>query len=238
LSGYQQGPLFSTFCVVGRCGRTARLGVGIATRAIAVSARCPHVKASVGAVTTQASTDPRLGYLAIRLLELGFSAEKVVEELVRSDPHNGVRQLGIVDRDGNAAAFTGGGTLPWTGHLKASNVVALGNYLLGSHVLQAMFETFNVSVVEDLEERLLRALEAGRDAGGQHGGQHSAGLLVYDRAEYPWVDLRVDEHHEPIGELRRVFEVYKPLREYFNLRPSNPQLGREEDWLTGQQTSK
>ncbi|MGQ0572439.1 MAG: DUF1028 domain-containing protein [Armatimonadota bacterium] len=223
---------------MGRCSRTGKLGVGIATRAIAVSSRCPHVKASVGAVTTQAYTDPRLGYLAIRLLELGFSAEKVVEELVRSDPHNGVRQLGVVDRDGNTAAFTGGATLPWTGHLKESNVVALGNYLLGSHVVQAIFETFRATAREDLEERLLRAIEAGRDAGGQHEGQHSAGLLVYDRAEYPWIDLRVDEHHEPIGELRRVFEAYKPLREYFNLRPSNPQLGREEAWRAAHEAAK
>ena len=234
--GSQFGPLFSTFSVVGRCSRTGKLGVGIATRAIAVSSRCPHVKANVGAVTTQAYTDPRLGYTAIRLLELGFLAEKVVDELVRSDPHSEVRQVGVVDRDGNAAAFTGGATQPWTGHLTESNVVALGNYLLGGHVVQAMFETFRATAAEDLEERLLRAIEAGRDSGGQHEGQHSAGLLVYDRAEYPWVDLRVDEHHEPIGELRRVFDAYRPLREYFNLRPSNPKLGREDEWLARKAT--
>jgi uncharacterized Ntn-hydrolase superfamily protein len=228
---YQVGALFSTFSVVGRCSRTGKVGVGIATRALAVSARCPHAKANVGAVTTQAYTDPRLGYLAMRLLELGFSAERVVDELVRSDPHHRVRQLAVVDRDGNAAAYTGEATSPWSGHLKDANVVALGNYLLGGHVVQAIFEAFQSTAGQDLEERLLRAIEAGRDAGGQHEGQRSAGLLVYDRAEYPWIDLRVDEHTEPIGELRRVFEVYKPLREYFNLRPSNPALGRENEWL-------
>jgi uncharacterized Ntn-hydrolase superfamily protein len=168
--------------------------------------------------------------LAIRLLDMGFSAEKVLDELVRSDPHSRVRQLAIVDRDGNAAAFTGQATSAWSGHLTEPNVVALGNYLLGAHIVQAMFDAFRASADEDLEERLLRAIEAGRDAGGQHEGQRAAGLLVYDRAEYPWVDLRVDEHSEPIGELRRVFEVYKPLRDYYNLRPSNPNLGRENEW--------
>ncbi len=234
---YEIGPLFSTFSIVGRCARTGKLGVGIATHAIAVSSRCPHVRAGVGAVATQAYTDPRLGYLGVRLLTLGFSAEKVMDELVRSDPHHEVRQLGVVDRDGNAAAFTGARTSVWTGHLKERDAVALGNNLVGGEVVDAIAETFRATVAEDLEERLLRAIEAGRDAGGQRGGQRSAGLVVYDRAEYPWVDLRVDEHLEPIGELRRVFEAYKPLREYFNLRPSNPQLGREDDWRAAREAA-
>lgn len=225
------GPLFTTFSIVGRCWRTGRLGVAIATHAIAVASRCPFVKAGVGAVATQANTDPRLGPAAIDLLERGLPSSHVIEHLVRGDPYSAYRQLGVVDRDGNAAAATGSATRPWAGHRTGANVVAMGNVLTGQSVVDAMFETFQAWEPEDLEERLMRALEAGRDAGGQHGGQRSSGLLVTDRAEYAWVDLRVDEHQEPIAELRRVFELYKPLREYFNLRPSRPDIGPADEWL-------
>lgn len=225
------GPLFTTFSIVGRCGRTGRLGIAIATQAIAVASRCPFVKAGVGAVATQANTDPRLGSAALTLLERGLSASHVIEDLVRGDPHSAYRQLGVVDRAGNAAAVTGSAARPWAGHRTGPNVVAMGNVLTGQSVVDAMFETFRAWEPDDLEERLMRALEAGRDAGGQHGGQRSSGLLVTDRAEYAWVDLRVDEHEEPIAELRRVFELYKPLREYFNLRPSRPEIGPPDEWL-------
>ncbi|HYM70219.1 MAG TPA: DUF1028 domain-containing protein [bacterium] len=224
------GPLFHTFSIIARCPRTGRLGVGIATHAIAVASRCPHVKARVGAVATQAHTDPRLGQTALRLLEQGFSAQKVVHELVESDPHIQHRQLGVVDADGVSAAFTGSENGAWAGHLTGPGVVAMGNALVGERVVQGMLDAFERSATDDLEERLLRAVEAGRDAGGQPNGQRSSGLLVYADDPYPWVDLRVDEHAEPIGELRRVYELYKPLREYFRVRAAHPDIGSEDEW--------
>ncbi len=221
---FQRGIEFHTFSITARCERTGRLGVGIATRAIAVASRCPFVQANVGAVATQASTDPRLGRLALHLLDLGYSAEKTLKELEASDPHIEYRQLAVVDRDGNAAARTGRENRDWAGHLVAKNYVAMGNVLLGPHIAEAMARAFEVSGDEDLEERLMRAIEAARDAGGQHGGQTSAGLLVYDREVFSRVDLRVDHHEEPIGELRRVFELYKPETDFFNLRPIDPTI--------------
>jgi uncharacterized Ntn-hydrolase superfamily protein len=223
--------VFNTFSVVGRCPRTGRLGVGIATHAIAVASRCPHVKPYIGAVATQATTDPRLGHTALRLLAHGFSAQKVIAELVDSDPHIQHRQLGIVDRDGGSAAFTGSANKSWAGHLIGRGVVAMGNALAGEAVVRAMFEAFQRVEDRDLEDRLLCAIEAGRDAGGQPNGQRSSGLLVYASDPYPWVDLRVDELAEPIGELRRVFELYKPLREYFQVRAARPEIGGEDEWL-------
>lgn len=220
----QRGIEFHTFSITARCERTGRLGVGIATRAIAVASRCPFVKANVGAVATQASTDPRLGRLALHLLELGYSAQKTLKELEASDPHIEHRQLAVVDRDGNAAARTGTENREWAGHIVARNYVAMGNVLLGRHIAKAMAQAFETSQDEDLEERLMRAIEAARDAGGQHGGQISAGLLVYDREVFPRVDLRVDHHEEPIGELRRIFELYKPEIEFYNLRPIDPTI--------------
>jgi uncharacterized Ntn-hydrolase superfamily protein len=225
------GPLFTTFSIVARCARTGRLGVGIATRSIAVASRCSHARVAVGAVATQAYTDPRLGAAAIRLLELGFSAEKVLRELVDSDPHRDHRQLAVVDRDGRAAAHTGSLNHGWAGQRLAPGVAVIGNGLMGAEVADAMMDAFQEDGRGDLEERVLRGIEAGRDAGGQAGGQRSSGLLVYAHDPYPWVDLRVDDHAEPIGELRRIFTVYAPLREYFSVRPARPETGSEQEWL-------
>jgi len=219
---------FHTFSITARCERTGRLGVAIATRAIAVASRCPFVKANVGAVATQASTDPRLGRTALNLLEMGYAAPKVLKELEASDPYIEYRQLAVVDRDGNSAARTGSENKDWAGHITGRDYVAMGNVLLGVHVAEAMAMTFEDSKDQDLEERLMLAVEAGRDAGGQHGGQTSSGLLVYDREVFPWVDLRVDLHEEPIAELRRILEVYKPQAEYFNLRAADPTIPSTE----------
>jgi len=225
------GPFFNTFSVIARCARTGRLGVGIATHAIAVGARCPHVRPHVGAVATQAHTDPRLGHLAIRLLAQGFSAAKTLAEVVESDSYIPHRQLGVVDRDGGAAAYTGSANTAWAGHLTAPGVVAMGNALTNDRVVPQMLAAFQHADGEDLDERLLRAIEAGRDAGGQPNGQRSSGLLVYADDPYAWVDLRVDAHAEPIGELRRLYDVYKPLREFFQVRAARPDIGGEDDWL-------
>lgn len=223
-----RGITFNTFSVTGRCKETGALGVGITTRQVAVSSRCPFVKANVGAVATQASTDPRLGHLAINLLQNGYSAYKTLEEVSSSDPYIEHRQLGIVDRDGNSAARTGNQNRDWAGHITGDNFVTMGNVLLGSHVVEAMAEAFEQSMGELLEERLLRSIEAGRDAGGQHGGQISAGIVVYDREVFPRTDLRVDLHQEPVGELRKVYTAYLPMMDYFTLRAVNPTIPRPE----------
>ena len=214
---------FHTFSITARCERTGMLGVALATHAYAVGARCPHVRAGVGAVATQATTDPRLGILALNLLEMGFSAAKALAEVAASDPHFKHRQVGIVDRDGNSAAETGSANLGWAGHIVGRNFVAMGNYLMSARTVEAMAESFESTKALDLDERLLRAIEAGRDAGGQHGGQRSAALLVYNREPFPWVDLRVDLHQEPVGELRRIFDLFQGVKEHYTLRAMDPE---------------
>ena len=117
-------------------------------------------------------------------------------------------------------------------YLIERNLVAMGNGLVSERTASAMFDTYRASADAPFEERLMRALEAGRDAGGQHRGQHSANLIVYSKQEYPLVDLRVDEHAEPIGELRRLHDLYEPMSEYYELRPWQPEaFGGEDDWL-------
>ncbi len=217
---------FHTFSLVGRSARTGMLGVAITTSSISVGSRCPFVKPLVGAVSTQAFTDPRLGPFALRLMETGYSATRALQELAASDPHIERRQLGLVDKDGNSAAQTGALNSVWSGHIANRNYVAMGNGLVGEQVVQAMARAFEKSEAENLEERLLRAIEAGQEAGGEARDtslEHSAALLVYGSQSFPWVDLRVDEHPKPIVELLRILETYKPRAAYISLRASDPE---------------
>lgn len=233
------GEEFSTFAISARCPDTGRYGVAISTRPLAVGSRCPFVKPGLGVVVTMAVTDPRLGPLGLRLLGLGYSASRVLDEIAASDPHIEFRQISVIDRDGNAVARTGSGNKDWSGHFCEPNMVAMGNGLISERTASAMAETFRKMKGDDLEARLMSALEAGRDAGGQHGGQHSAALVVYRAQEYPLVDLRVDEHDEPIAELRRIFDIYRPQIEYYETRPWQPDaLGVVEDWVVAREKSK
>jgi uncharacterized Ntn-hydrolase superfamily protein len=225
------GYTYNTFSIVARCPRTRMFGIGIATSSIAVAARCIHARAGVGAIATQASTDPRLGITGIKLLEMGFSASKVLAELRSSDPYIEKRQLSIVDQDGRSVCHTGGDNREWCGHIHGQNFAAAANMVVGEGVVKAMAECLESTPDLALEERLLLAIEAGHEAGGEAVGEHSAGLLVVDREVFPRVDLRVDEHATAVAELRRIFQVYRPLIEYFQERAANPTIPSEEEKL-------
>ena len=222
---------FNTFTITARCPRTGALGVCMATGEMAVGSRVPHVRSRVGAVATQAMTDPRLGPLGLELLQLGYSAAKVVRELADSDPGIESRQIAVVDADGNAAARTGRDNRDWKGHHVGDGYVAMGNRIVGQSVVDAIAETFEASADEPLHERLMRAIEAGRDAGGQPDGQRSSGMLLCEDQRFPIVNLRADEHAEPVGELRRLLDMYTPLLPYYRARAANPNLGTYDEWL-------
>lgn len=194
-----------TYTIIGRCSRTGQLGIGLTTWSLAVGGYCPRIKSNLAALSSQAAVNPRLGLLAMRLLELGFSPDGVLEELRRQDPYYEYRQVGIVDKDGYSVAHTGTKTKAWTGHITGEGYLAMGNGLDSEKVAQAMSDTFLNTLELDLDERLLRCLEAGREAGGQqamHPGtanqDRSAGLIVYEREEYALMDLRVDAHETAI----------------------------------------
>lgn len=227
--GVIPGIEFNTFSIVGRCSRTGMLGIAITTSDITVGSRCPYVKPSVGAISTQASTDPSLGPFALRLLDLGYSANAALQQLEASDLHIERRQLGIVDRNGNAAARTGAMNNSWAGHTVGRDYVAMGNGLVGENVVNAMASVFLEAPQLDLEERLTRALEAGLQSGGEAQDStphHSAALLVYGSDSFSRVDLRVDEHATPVAELRRLLDIFAPKIEYFALRASDPEAAQ------------
>jgi uncharacterized Ntn-hydrolase superfamily protein len=222
-----------TFTVVGRCARTGRLGIGIATSSPAVMSRCVHVSRD-GAVGFQSVPDPRLGALGLKLVNEGWRPGKVVDELVAMDQWHGKRQIGIVNTDGLCAAYTGAQNVDWAGHVVGDNHAAMGNVLAGPEVVQAISEEFLAGAALELEDRLLRAIEAGRDAGGQEEGQTSAGICTYGRETYSYCDLRVDVHEEPVAELRRVYDWYKPMIPYYDERARNAMVPRVKVFLKEQ----
>ena len=230
----ERGIEFTTFSLIGRCERTGMLGVAIATSEVAVGSRCIHVAPNVGAVVCQASTNPRLGFLGLNLMRAGYSAPRALEEIAASDTHVERRQLGCLDVSGHAAGRTGAGNKPWAGHRAQKNVVAAANAVVGAGVVDAMFSSFESKPERPLWERLLSALEAGKQAGGQPDGEQSAGLYVVDREPFALVDLRVDLHPEPVRELRRLADRYFPLVGYYTMRPFNPDVPGADEWLRAQ----
>jgi len=223
-----------TFSLIGRCERTGMFGIAISTSEMAVGSRCIHVAPGVGAVITQASTNPRLGHLGLNLLRAGHSAPRVLEEIAASDQFVERRQLGCLDVSGLGAGRTGAGNRPWAGHRVDKNVVVAANAVVGEKVAGSMLDAFRGGDELPLWDRLLRALEAGKAAGGQPNGEISSGLYVVDREPYAMVDLRVDLHPEPVAELRRLADHYFPLVEYYNLRPRDPNVPPAAEWLAAE----
>ena len=219
-----------TYTIIGRCPRTRQLGIGIATFSLAVGGYCPYVKADLGAVSSQASADPRLGLMAVRLLERGLPVAEVIDTLRLHDPYFEYRQVGVMDKDGLAAVHTGAQTLSWTGHVIGDGYAAMGNNLDSENVVEAIAGTFQETMDLDLDNRLLMSLESGRDAGGQQAAypdwpnqDRSAALIVFEREEYALMDLRVDSHVAAIRELRRLRDEYSPyVPWYYKLRVEQP----------------
>lgn len=185
------------------------LGVAVSTRVPAVGSLVPHVRARTGAIASQAWNNPLLGIDGLTMLEKGESAQSALTHLLKMDVEPELRQVAIVDNQGGVAAHTGIGTTPWCGHLIGDGFAICGNMLVGEETLHAMEIAFVQSHEEKFPERLMRALEAGQAAGGDKRGRQSAALHIRDIAPYPYLDLRVDEHPDPVKELRRVFEVAK-----------------------------
>lgn len=226
----REGRHAMTFSILARCPETRMLGIATATRSFAVGARVPFAAARLGVVAIMSRADARLGRYAMRLLEQGHKAAHVVETLVRNDPHAEHRQLAVIDDDGDMAARTGSANTAWAGHETGEGFIVLGNVLPGVQTLAGMRARFLATAGQPFEERLLQALEAGRDAGGQLGGQVSAALLVYDQDRFARIDLRVDQHDEPVGELRRVFEAYRPYIPYYVQRQRDPRIAPWHEW--------
>jgi uncharacterized Ntn-hydrolase superfamily protein len=208
------------------------LGVATASKALAAGAVVPYCRSGIGAIASQSFVNPYLGIDGLELLEHGLPAERAIERLIEGDPGRDLRQLAIVDKEGRTAAYTGDRCISWAGHVFGAGYICLGNILEGEDVVKAMSRSFETTLVEELPERLIQALEAGQVAGGDRRGRQSAGITVVAEEAYPACDLRVDDHPDPVPELRRVFEVYK--REEV---PFLPMMPRRDDPIPNWQTA-
>jgi uncharacterized Ntn-hydrolase superfamily protein len=201
-----------TFSIVAFDPKTGDLGVAVASRVLAVGAVVPYAQAGVGAIATQAFANTTYGPKGLALLRKGLTPEQVLKRLLAEDKDREQRQVGIVDAKGRAAAFTGKKCLPWAGHLVGKGYTVQGNILAGEQVVKAMAQAFE-NTKGELAERLMAALEAGESAGGDARGKQSAALLVvrkgggYGGFDDRYIDLRVDDHPEPVKELRRLLTM-------------------------------
>jgi len=213
-----------TFSIVAFDPETGDLGVAVQSKFLAAGAVVPWAQADVGAIATQSWANTTYGPKGLELLRKGLSAQEVVEALIAEDEGRDLRQVGIVDAKGNAAAFTGKDCFEWAGHVVGENYACQGNILAGPQVVEAMAEAFEKAQGE-LARRLVAALEAGQAAGGDRRGQQSAALLVvrekggYGGFNDRYVDLRVDDHPEPIKELKRLLGLYELY--FFKPRPED-----------------
>jgi uncharacterized Ntn-hydrolase superfamily protein len=198
----------NTFSIVGRCPETGALGVAIATARIAVGSRAPHAQAQVAALSTQAWTNVSLAYESLRLIKEGKGAQAALDEVLAADQGRELRQLIIIDAQGNQAAFTGKETEPVTGHLLGENCVAAGNFLKDRETINALVNTFE-SQKGFLGDRLMSALEAGQAAGGDKRGKMSAAIIVVKDSVHPLINLRIEYSSEPVRELRMVYDKYQ-----------------------------
>lgn len=201
-----------TYSIVARDTETGQLGVAVQSRAFGTGAVCPWALPGVGAATTQSFTETAYGPRGLALLADGRSPTEVLEELRAADDRPEFRQVAYVDASGRTAAWTGEACIPACGHLGREDVSAQGNMLASEDVWPAMVDAFLASGGRPLAERLLDALDAGEAAGGDFRGRQAGGLLVVsgDRNDPPWkriVDVRVDDHPEPLQELRRLYRL-------------------------------
>ena len=220
-------PLVATYSIVACDLDAGQWGVGVQSKFLAVGSVVPWAEPYVGAIATQSYANPRYGPEGLALLREGKSAQETIDILTAGDEGRDERQVGVVDGEGLPATFTGSGCHDWAGGRTGDCYAAQGNILVSQDTVNALATTFEANGHLELAERLIECLAAAQAAGGDRRGQQSASLLVvekdsgYAKLSDTVVDLRVDDHERPIGELRRIFALH---RELFGTTPP-------EDWV-------
>ena len=211
----KEEPFAHTFSIVARDSATGDMAVGVQSHYFSVGTAVSWGQNGVGVVATQSFTDKKYGYLGLQMMAGGLPAQTVLDQLVDQDAGREVRQVAMIDANGNVAAHTGEKCIAYASHITGPNFSVQSNMMLGKTVCEAMAAAFRASYGKPLEERIMTALLAAQQAGGDIRGKQSAALLVVsgDRNVPPWngrlVDLRVDDHAEPLKELHRLLKVHK-----------------------------
>ena len=208
-----------TWSIIARDASGA-FGVAIATRFFAVGALCPHAASGAGALSTQALVNPLYARQGLELLRAGVPAPEVVGRLTAPDEGRDHRQLHVIDAAGRLGQHTGARCIGWCGAIAGEGFSVAGNMLANENVVRATAEAYAASKAP-FAARLIEALDAGEAAGGDKRGRQSAALLTYSTEEYPDLDLRIDDHANPLAELRRLYDkAHERFVPYLRCSPS------------------
>jgi uncharacterized Ntn-hydrolase superfamily protein len=211
-----------TFSLAGRCERTGAVGAVIASASMAVAARCLAVRAGVGAVCSQSTTDPRLRAELLDAMAGGLPAPDAIAAVAGRAPDIAYRQLAVVDAAGDSACYSGDLALGLSADVRGADVAAAGNLLADRGVPAAMLAAFTGRPGDELGDRLIAALQAGLAAGGEVSPVRSAGLLIAESAAWPVTDLRVDWHDDPVGQLEGLWQLWRPQADSYVRRALRP----------------
>jgi uncharacterized Ntn-hydrolase superfamily protein len=204
-----------TWSIVARDQTTGAMGIAVSTKFFAVGARVPAIEVGAGAIASQALTNPLHRRRGLILLREGVPAQDVVRLLGEPDAGREHRQIHIMDRDGRFAAHTGAGCVPWCGDLIRESFSVAGNMLAGPQVIAETARAYEAQAAMPFPRRLIAALKAGEAAGGDKRGKQAAALLIYSTEEYSDLDLRVDDHVDPLAELERLERVSRERWTHF-----------------------
>jgi uncharacterized Ntn-hydrolase superfamily protein len=196
-----------TWSIIAKDNATGQIGIAVATKFFAVGSRVPHIAAGIGGIATQALINPYYGIDGVRLLREGHTPRDIIETLIAADTGHASRQLHIMDATGRIAAYTGKDCVDWCGHLKGDGFSIAGNMLAGQGVLDHTAKAYVANIGMPFARRLIAAMHAGELAGGDKRGRQSAALLIYGEEEWSNLDLRVDDHIDPLAELERLEAV-------------------------------
>jgi uncharacterized Ntn-hydrolase superfamily protein len=196
-----------TWSIIARDPATGHIGIAVATRFFAVGARVPHILAGIGGIATQALVNPYYGIDGVKLLREGRSPRDVIDTLIAGDDGRESRQLHVMDASGRIAAHTGRDCIDWCGHIQGDGFSLAGNMLAGAAVLDDTAQAYVASTTLPFAQRLIAAMKAGEAAGGDKRGKQSAALLIHGEEEWSDLDLRVDDHADPLAELERLEAV-------------------------------
>jgi uncharacterized Ntn-hydrolase superfamily protein len=196
-----------TWSIIARDNATGQIGIAVATRFFAVGARVPHIAPGIGGIATQALVNPYYGIDGVKLLREGKSPREIIETLIAADNGRESRQLHIMDAKGRIAAHTGRDCVDWCGQLAGHNFSIAGNMLAGASVLDDTASAYIANQNLPFARRLIAAMRAGEKAGGDKRGKQSAALLIHENEEWSALDLRVDDHTDPLAEIDRLEQV-------------------------------
>src|SRR3977135_3469164 len=212
-----------TWSIIARDKATGQFGGAVATKFFAVGARVPHIAAGIGAIATQALVNPYYGIDGVKLLREGHKPRDIVETLIAADEGRESRELHIMDAAGRIASHTGSECVEWCGHVEGDGFSIAGNMLAGAGVLDDTAQAYITDKRLPFAQRLIAAMRSGEAAGGDKRGRQAAALVIYGEEEWSALDLRVDDHTDPLAELERLerisrerwvhFRKYLPTRQ-------------------------